>query len=87
MYAIVQTMEATMNVIQQTVQIPANRRLRLEFTLPDDFPMGEAKVLVLPPESPKNAYASIKHLAGCLADSKTFAGDSITLQRAMRDEW
>jgi hypothetical protein len=80
-------MEAAMNVIQQTVQIPADRRLRIDFTLPDDFPLGEAKVLVLPPVSPKNAYESIKHLAGCLADSKAFVGDSVALQRAMRDEW
>jgi hypothetical protein len=76
-----------MNAIQQTVQIPADRRLRLDFTLPDHFPVGEAKVLVLPPESSKSAYEFIKHLAGCLADSKTFAGDSVSIQRAMRDEW
>ncbi|MCL2122785.1 MAG: hypothetical protein FWH34_01710 [Desulfovibrionaceae bacterium] len=76
-----------MNAIQQTVQIPADRRLRLDFALPDDFPLGEATVLVLPPVSPKNAYESIKHLAGCLADSKTFAGDPVAIQRALRDEW
>ena len=76
-----------MSAVQQTVQIPADRRLRLDFTLPDDFPLGMAKVLVLPPESSKNAYESIKHFAGCLADSKTFAGDSVVLLRAMRDEW
>ena len=76
-----------MNTIQQTVQIPADRRLRLDFTLPDDFPTGEAKILILPPEPTKSTYESIKHLAGCLADSKHFVGDSVTLQRAMRDEW
>ena len=76
-----------MNAIQQTVQIPADRRLRLDFTLSDDFPLGEAKVLVLPPVSPRKAYESINHLAGCLADSKTFTGDSAAIQRAMRDEW
>ena len=77
-----------MDAIQQTVQIPADRHLRLDFILPDDFPLGEAKILVLPSvSSKKKTYDSIKHLAGCLADSKTFAGDSVTLQRAFRDEW
>ncbi|MDR0311049.1 MAG: hypothetical protein LBJ21_05640, partial [Acidobacteriota bacterium] len=62
-----------MNTIQQTVQIRADRRLRLDLTLPDDFPVGEVKVLVFPPPvSETSAYDSIKHLAGCLADSKTF---------------
>ena len=76
-----------MNAVQQIVQVQADRRLQLDFILPDHFPVGEAKVLVFPPVSAASAYESIKHLAGCLAGSKTFAGDSVTLQRAMRDEW
>jgi hypothetical protein len=31
-----------MNTIRQTVHIPANRRLRPDLTLPDDFPVGES---------------------------------------------
>ena len=76
-----------MNAIQQIVQIPADRRLQLDLALPDDFPAGEAKVLVFPLIPEAGGYESIKHLAGCLADSKTFAGDSVALQRALRDEW
>ena len=76
-----------MNAIQKTVQVQANRRLQLDLTLPDDFPIGEVKVLVFPLVSEANAYESIKRLAGCLTDSKTFAGNSVALQRAMRDEW
>jgi hypothetical protein len=44
-------MEAAMNAIQQTVQIPANRRLQLDLTIPEDVPTGEAEiqVIIFPP--------------------------------------
>jgi hypothetical protein len=76
-----------MSTIQQTVIIPADRRLRLDLTLPEDFPLGEAELRVFSPQPAGKTYEAIKHLAGCLADSKAFAGDSVALQRAMRDEW
>jgi hypothetical protein len=76
-----------MNTIRQTVHIPADRRLRLDLTLPDDFPVGEAELRVFSPQPKERTHKAIKHLAGCLADSKTFAGNSLAIQRSMRDEW
>jgi hypothetical protein len=36
-----------MNTIQQTVHIPADRRLRLDLTLPEDIPEGQAEMTVI----------------------------------------
>jgi hypothetical protein len=80
--------EFVMNTIQQTVTIPSNRRLQLELPLPDSIPVGEAEMLVvLSPVQEEKPLKSIRHLAGCFADSATFAGDPVALQKAMRDEW
>ena len=77
-----------MNTIQQTVTIPSNRRLQLDLPLPNDIPVGQAEMLVvLSPAREDKLNSSILHLAGCLADSTTFAGDPVALQKALRDEW
>ena len=77
-----------MNTIQQTVTIPPDRRLQLDLSLPDSIPVGQAEMLVvLSPAQEDRPPKSILHLAGCLANSATFAGDSVALQKAMRDEW
>jgi hypothetical protein len=36
-----------MNTIQQTVNIPADRRLCLDLTLPEDIPEGQAEMTVI----------------------------------------
>jgi hypothetical protein len=36
-----------MNTIQQTVHIPADRRLRLDLILPEDIPEGQAEMMVI----------------------------------------
>jgi hypothetical protein len=36
-----------MNTLQQTVHIPADRRLRLDLTLPEDIPEGQAEMTVI----------------------------------------
>ena len=77
-----------MSTIQQTVTIPSNRRLQLDLPLPDSIPVGQAEMLVvLSPVQEEKPLKSILHLAGCLADSATFAGDPVALQKAMRNEW
>jgi hypothetical protein len=77
-----------MNTIQQTVHIPADRRLRLDLILPEDIPEGQVEMRIhFSPVPESSTYESIKHFSGCLADSKTFSGDSVELQRAIRDEW
>ena len=77
-----------MNTIQQTVTIPANRRLQLDVPLPETIPVGQAEVLVVvQPVQKAKEKASVRQFAGCLAGSATFAGDPVTLQKAVRDEW
>jgi hypothetical protein len=77
-----------MNTIQQTVTIPENRCLRLDVSLPDNIPSGRAEMLiVLSPVQKAVPAQSLAHLAGCLADSKTFADDPVHLQKALRNEW
>ncbi|GHU28556.1 hypothetical protein AGMMS50256_11100 [Betaproteobacteria bacterium] len=36
-----------MNTIQQTINIPENRQLTLNVTLPDDIPAGRAEMLLI----------------------------------------
>ena len=47
-----------MNAIQQTVQIPMDRRLQLDLTLPDDIPVGRAEMLVVISPMPEQARAN-----------------------------
>jgi hypothetical protein len=50
-----------MNTIQQTVHIPADRRLRLDLTLPEDIPEGQAEMTVIfsPHTIPKTFLKSV----------------------------
>ena len=76
-----------MDTIQQTVTIPPNRRLQLDLPLPDSVPVGQAGMLVvLSSARPDKTCQSIRHVVGCLADSATFVGDPVALQKALRDE-
>ena len=77
-----------MNTIQQTVTIPSNRRLQLDLPLPDSIPVGQAEMLVvLSPARQDKTCKSLLRFVGCFADSATFAGDPVAMQKAMRDEW
>jgi hypothetical protein len=70
-----------MNTFQQTITIPPNRRLQLDLPLPDNIPPGEAEVVVvLSPARAMKSKKSILRFAGCLAGSKTFAGDPVAVQ-------
>lgn len=77
-----------MTTMRKTVRIPSDRKLRLDLSVPEDVPPGDADVLVVftvanRPQRRKN----LSGLAGSLAGSKTFAGDAVDLQREIRDEW
>jgi hypothetical protein len=79
-------------IIQQTIDIPANRHVRLDFDVPTEVPIGTVKVeLSISPELklPKMSRQMKKLMKyyGCLKDSPAFAGDSVELVRKMRDEW
>lgn len=78
-----------MNRTQQTLlAMPADRRLQIDLPLPDGIAVGKAEMIVLmSPAREEKSRKPIRHLAGWPADNKTFAGDSVELQRAMRDEW
>jgi len=77
-----------MNTFQQTVIIPPDRRLQLDLSLPDSIPPGEAEVVVvLSSTRTVKSKKSLLRFAGCLAGSKTFAGDPVAVQKALRDEW
>jgi len=77
-----------MHTIQQVVTIPADRRLRIDLSLPDTIPPGVSEILIVfSPAHQKNDRKPLRHFAGSLAASATFAGDPVALQRTLRDEW
>jgi hypothetical protein len=68
--------------IEKNIEIPEDRRLRLELTLPDGFPIGPAKVIVfISPVAETGPPATLSELAGCLKDSPNFASDPMEIQR------
>lgn len=73
----------------QTVAIPANRKLVLELTVPDDIPLGKAEIFVsmkpvTPAATPQHTF---ENYIGALSGSAAFVGDAVQIQRVMRDEW
>jgi len=78
-----------MTTIEQKVNIPENRLLRLDLTLPADIPSGEAEVrVVIVPRAPvRHGRKAFAGLAGSLKDSEAFGRDGVELQRGVRDEW
>ncbi len=79
-----------MATIQKSIEIPQDRRLCLDLALPEDFPVGQATVLVFisPDEETNSPLASLPELAGSLKNSPNFAGDPMDIQRKIRsDVW
>jgi hypothetical protein len=73
--------------IQQTIEIPANRRVRLDFALPESFGSGMAAIkLSIKAAANKKATftALLGDLYGSLKDSPHFGGDSMDIQREIR---
>jgi len=80
-----------MTTIQKNVEIPEDRRLRLDLELPVDLPAGQAEIqLTITPlgntwlESSRQPFEG---LFGCLKGSGIFAEGGVAIQRKMRDEW
>ncbi len=76
--------------IEQTVQIPADHRVLLEFLAPQEIPEGVAEVTVIinPSVAPKKIQANrppISRYFGIL--SPNAYGDGVSYQRKIRDEW
>ncbi|GMO11297.1 MAG: hypothetical protein Ta2A_19500 [Treponemataceae bacterium] len=81
--------------IEQTVEIPASRRLTLDFALPKSVPQGSAKIKVLIDSTEKKQSRfslfrrkTVMDFFGRLKDSPAFANiDPVEYQRKLRDEW
>lgn len=80
-----------METLKQTLMVPKNHTVHFEVTLPENFPIGLAEViLVFAPKISSNENIVSKNiltLAGSLKDSPNFSGDPLTLQKGLRDEW
>lgn len=78
-----------MTTIQKNIEISENRHLCLDLTLPDNFPAGQAKVLIfISPDEDAEPLASLPELAGSLRNSSNFSGDPMDIQRKIRsDVW
>jgi hypothetical protein len=82
-----------MMTIQQTVAIPSDRRLHLDFDLPASLPEGQADItLIVKPRGRKWKIpffhrTSIMDFYGCLKDSPAFAEGGVEYQKKIRDEW
>ena len=69
--------------ITQTVEIPADRRITLD--LPQELPIGRAKITVTPEAPHITNRAPISQFLGIL--SPNTYGDAIAYQRKLRNEW
>jgi hypothetical protein len=84
--------------IQQTIDIPADGRLHLDFSLPANLPKGPAEITLTVRPARKQGKLptgrrsifhrkSVMDYYGCLKNSPAFEGDPVEIQRKMRDEW
>ena len=78
-----------MTTIQKAVEIPPDRRLRLDLLLSNDIPVGRATVsiTIIPQPETSLERKPFEGLAGSLKNSPIFGLDAVELQRRMRDEW
>jgi len=81
-----------METLKQVLTVPENHQLHFDITLPNNFPTGPAEVLlVFSPQSMSSVEAAnagrILELVGALKNSPNLSGDSLTTQKALRNEW
>ena len=78
-----------METITQQLNIPANRRVKLNVILSDEMPVGAAEMImvVVSHSQPPNSRRNIMELAGCLRYSKALRGDPVSIQKGLRNEW
>ncbi|MDR1395810.1 MAG: hypothetical protein LBK52_06555 [Deltaproteobacteria bacterium] len=76
-----------MTTIEKKTMVTEDRRVHLEFTVPEDFPIGQADVLVLiAPDVESEPLIPLSELAGSLKDSPNFSDDPMEIQRKIRDD-
>jgi hypothetical protein len=75
--------------LQQTVTIPADRRLRFDFEVPETLTVGEAevKLVITPKRTPQPHRRPFEGLFGCAKGSGVWDGDGVEIIRKLRDEW
>jgi hypothetical protein len=89
--------------IEQTVDIPADGKIHLDFSLPVDMPRGPAEVKLtvrakagerrmpfiswFQDRQMEAKRKAIMEFAGSLTNSPAFKGDPVKIFREMRDEW
>lgn len=78
-----------MEAIKQQLNIPANRRIKLEIMLPAEIPVGAAELIMIvaPRSVPQESRRDIMELAGCLRHSRALRGDPLSIQKGWRNEW
>ena len=69
--------------IEQTIEVPASRRIFLE--LPPDLPVGKVKITVTTEVAHPNIRTPISQYFGII--SPNTYGDGVAYQRKLRDEW
>jgi hypothetical protein len=79
-----------METLKQAVHIPISHQLHFDVTLPQDFPIGSAEVLLIfafQSEASKSPNLSeLFKLGGSLRNSELFK-NGLEIQRKWRDEW
>ncbi|MDR1608066.1 MAG: hypothetical protein LBT38_06620 [Deltaproteobacteria bacterium] len=76
---------ATIN-IKKTIEIPDDRRLKLDLELPDSLPPGKAELsLTVTPLRENSGRDPFEGFYGCIK-SGAYAGDPVEIQRKLRDE-
>ncbi|MDR1488106.1 MAG: hypothetical protein LBT62_09015 [Deltaproteobacteria bacterium] len=76
-----------MTTIEKTIEIPENRRVNLELEVPENIPTGEAniQVKITPSQKKKATWNDLMKFEGCLKDEPAFQGNSVEIQRKMRN--
>lgn len=78
-----------MEAIKQQLNIPANRRLKLDIILPAEMPVGAAELIMIvaPRSVAQKSRRDIMELAGCLRHSRALQDDPLSIQKRWRNEW
>ncbi|MCX7120291.1 MAG: hypothetical protein NTZ67_00705 [Gammaproteobacteria bacterium] len=80
-----------METLKQILTVPENHKIHFDVTLPENFPTGQVEVLLVfssrAVTSDEIMNVGLLNFAGSLKNSQHFAGDSMLIQRALRNEW
>jgi hypothetical protein len=77
-----------MTTIEKNIKISDDRRVNLQFDVPENVPIGEAnlQITINPIQDKWPTLKDLLKFKGILKDSPIFEGDPVEIQRKMRDE-